>query len=268
MFTNFYNGSIRKMVVAFGSLFNAIRIDRVESTGTKKILVPISYSAKEKYMSRISADLDSSMQVTLPRMGFEITGFVYDGSRKRNSITRTRSRVVGNGVDFAYAEVPYNIDFSLYISVRNMEDGLRIVEQILPYFAPEFVVTINFGGVNEKIDVPVYLNSVSSEDQYEGEFDTRRTITFTLNFTMKTYVFGDVKHYKEIRKVLSNVNNLDAYEDWVPGNTFGFTADYVHIITGITGPSGASSGITDYSSTTTYKEFMNGIVVGSSGWVE
>ncbi len=267
MFNNFYNGSIRKMVVAFGSLFNQIKIDKVESSGTKQILVPISYSAKEKYLTRLTADLDSPVQVTLPRMGFEITGFVYDGARKRNTLSRTKSRVIGTGVDFAYAEVPYNIDFALYISVRNMEDGLRIVEQILPYFAPEFVVTINFGGLNQKIDIPIYLTNVSSEEQYEGEMDSRRVITFTLNFTMKSYMFGDVKHYGEIRKVLSNVNNLDAYEDWVPGNTLGFTSDYVLIRTGITGPSGASSGITNYSATTTYKEFMSGSVIGSTGWV-
>lgn len=255
------------MVVAFGSLFNNITIDKTESSGVKSILVPISYSAKEKYLTRISADLDSPMQVTLPRMGFEITGFVYDGARKRNTLSKTRSRVVGSGIDYSYSEVPYNIDFALYISVRNMEDGLRIVEQILPYFAPEFVVTINFGGLNQKIDVPVYLNSVTSEEQYEGEFDSRRIITFTLNFTMKTYVFGSVKQYNEIRKVLASVNNLDAYEDWTPGNTFGFTADYVLITTGITGPSGASSGITNYSAVSTYKEFMGDIVVGSTGWV-
>ena len=148
-----------------------------------------------------------------------------------------------------------------------MEDGLRIVEQILPYFAPEFVVTINFGGLNDKIDVPVYLNNVASEDQYEGELDSRRIITFTLNFTMKTYVFGDVKHYGQIKKVLASVNNLDAYEDWVPGNTFGYTADYVLITTGITGACGANSPITNYSSTTTYKEFLGGIITGSTGWV-
>ena len=262
MFSNFYNGSIRKMVVAFGSLFNQIKIDKAESGGIKQILVPISYSSKEKYLSRISADLASPVQVTLPRMGFEITGFVYDGTRKRNTLSRTLSRVVANGVDYSYAEVPYNIDFALYISVRNMEDGLRIVEQILPYFAPEFVVTINFGGLNQKIDVPIYLSGMSSEDQHEGEFDSRRIITFTLNFTMKTYVFGNTKHYSEIRKVLVNVNNLDIFDDWVAGNTAGNTADYVHILTGITGPSGASSGITNYTSMTTYTEYTHGTTGG------
>lgn len=259
MFDTFYNGSIRKMVVAFGSLFNQIKIEHTESSGTTTILVPIAYSAKEKYITRINA-VSGDVQVTLPRMGFEITGFVYDGQRKRNTLSRTiaRSDVYGAGVDFSYAEVPYNIDFALYISVSSMDDGLRIIEQILPYFAPEFVVSVNFGGINNKIDVPVYLNSVSSQEDYEGEFTTRRLITFTLNFTMKTYVFGNTKNYSEIRKVLANVNNLDAFEDWVVGNTFGNTADYVHIFTGITGPSGASSGVANYDSFTTYTEYLKG----------
>ena len=259
MFDTFYNGSIRKMVVAFGSLFNQIKIEHTESGGTTTILVPIAYSAKEKYITRINA-ASGTVQVTLPRMGFEITGFVYDGQRKRNTLSRTinRTGVYGAGVDFSYAEVPYNIDFALYISVGSMDDGLRIIEQILPYFAPEFVVSINFGGLNNKIDVPVYLNSISPQEDYEGEFSTRRTITFTLNFTMKTYVFGNTKNHSEIRKVLANVNNLDAYADWEVGNTFGNTADYVHILTGITGPSGASSGITNYTHLTTYTEYLKG----------
>ena len=260
MFDTFYNGSLRKMVVAFGSLFNEIKIDRVESSGTKQILIPISYAPKEKYLTRIRADANAPGQVTLPRLAFEITGFVYDGQRKRNTLNRTikRTGVYGAGVDYSYSEVPYNIDFGLYVYVRNMEDGLRIVEQILPYFAPEFVVTVNFGGINDKIDVPVYLNSVSSQEEYEGDFDSRRVITFTLNFTMKTYVFGNTKNHKEIRKVLANINNLDAHEDWIVGNTFGFTADYVQILTGITGPSGASSGITNYDALTTYTEYLKG----------
>ena len=209
MFDTFYNGSIRKMVVAFGSLFNQIKIEHTESSGTTTILVPIAYSAKEKYQTRINA-ASGDVQVSLPRMGFEITGFVYDGQRKRNTLSRTinRSGVYGAGVDFSYAEVPYNIDFALYISVGSMDDGLRIIEQILPHFAPEFVVSVNFGGLNNKIDVPVYLNSISPQEDYEGEFNTRRTITFTLNFTMKTYVFGNTKNYPEIRKVLANVNSM------------------------------------------------------------
>lgn len=258
MFTNFYNGSIRRMVVAFGSLFNQIYIDKAESSGTKTMLVPISYAPKEKYKVRLAGDpdLQNPNQIVLPRMAFEITGYVYDSVRKRNSVSRNVVRPSASnpsGVDYTFAEVPYNIDFALYIYVRNMEDGLRIVEQIIPFFAPEFVVTVNFDDMNKKIDVPIYLNSVSSEEDYEGDFETRRSIIFTLNFTMKTYLFGAKKNYKEIRVVQAGLWNSDVFsEDFVGGITYypGSTTDvpnYANVITGISGPSGASSNLNNYS---------------------
>lgn len=258
MFTNFYNGSIRRMVVAFGSLFNQIYIDKIESDGTKTMLVPISYAPKEKYKVRLAGDpqFQNPNQIVLPRMAFEITGYVYDSMRKRNSVSKNVLRPSVNnpsGVDYTLAEVPYNIDFALYIYVRNMEDGLRIVEQIIPFFSPEFVVTVNFDDVNRKIDVPIYLNSVSSEEDYEGDFETRRSIIFTLNFTMKTYLFGAKKNYKEIRVVQAGLWNSDVFsEDFVGGITYypGSTTDvpnYANVITGISGPSGASSNLNNYS---------------------
>lgn len=258
MFTNFYNGSIRRMVVAFGSLFNQIYIDKIESGGTKTMLVPISYSPKEKYKVRLAGDpqFQNPNQIVLPRMAFEITGYVYDPTRKRNSVSRNLVRPTTSypsGVDYAFSEVPYNIDFGLYVYVRNMEDGLRIVEQILPYFSPEFVVTVNFDDINKKVDVPIYLNSVSSEEDYEGDFETRRSIIFTLNFTMKTYLFGAKKNYKEIRVVQAGLWNSDVFGEnfvggvtYYPGNTLAQSA-YGDVFVGISGPSGASSNANEYS---------------------
>ena len=257
MFTNFYNGSIRRMVAAFGSLFNQIYIDKEESGGTKTLLVPIAYAGKEKYKVRLAGDpnLQNPNQITLPRISFEITGYMYDGNRKRNSVTRHFVRPTTSnpsGVDFTYAEVPYNIDFGLYVYVRNMEDGLRIIEQILPFFAPEFVVSINFDTINKKIDVPIYLNSVSTEEDYEGDFETRRSIVFTLNFTMKTHLFGAEKNYKEIRVVQAGIWNSEMFSDtfvggisYAPGNTTD-TPNYAKALVGICGPSGASSNANDY----------------------
>jgi hypothetical protein len=259
MFTNFYNGSIRRMVVAFGSLFNQIYIDKAESSGTKTMLVPISYAPKEKYKVRLAGDpsFTNPNQIVLPRMAFEITGYVYDSARKRNSLNRhvvRPSTSNPSGVDYTFAEVPYNIDFALYVYVRNMEDGLRIVEQILPFFAPEFVVTVNFDDINRKVDVPIYMNSVSSEEDYEGDFETRRSIIFTLNFTMKTYLFGAKKNYKEIRVVQAGLWNSDVFGDsfvggvtYLPGNTTD-TPNYGNVVTGISGPSGASSNANNYDS--------------------
>jgi hypothetical protein len=245
------------MVAAFGSLFNQIYIDKEESGGTKTMLVPIAYAGKEKFKVRLAGDpyLQNPNQITLPRISFEITGYMYDGNRKRNSVTRHFVRPTTSnpsGVDYTYAEVPYNIDFGLYVYVRNMEDGLRIIEQILPFFAPEFVVTINFDTINKKIDVPIYLNSVSTEEDYEGDFETRRSIVFTLNFTMKTHLFGAEKNYKEIRVVQAGIWNGEMFSDtfvggisYAPGNTTD-TPNYAKALVGICGPSGASSNANDY----------------------
>jgi hypothetical protein len=252
MFNKFYNGSIRRMVVAFGSLFNQIYIDRQEASGIKSMLVPISYAPKEKYKVRLAQDpvLDNINQITLPRMAFEITGYVYDSVRKRNSINKTLypSASVNTGVQYSFAEVPYNIDFGLYVYVRNMEDGLRIIEQILPQFSPEFVVTVNFDRDNRSVDVPIFLNSVSSEEDYEGDYyGNRRSIIFTLNFTMKAYIFGEKRTYKEIRNAEASLLNARIFDDDpLPGVTSGTQMTFVEVLTGISGPSGASSGIGNY----------------------
>ena len=260
MFTQFYNGSIRRMVVAFGSVFNQIKISRTESTGVHKIEIPLAYAAKEKYKVRLAGDptLSNPMQITLPRMAFDITGIVYDPTRKRNSLQKNIIRdTTTSGVRYAFAEVPYNIDFGLYIYVRNMDDGLQIVEQILPYFSPEFVVTINFDDtVNTSVDVPIYLNSVSSEEDYEGDFQTRRSIIFTLNFTMKSYIFGPVKTYKEIRKVDARLFDFGNF----PNTEYG---SYGRVFTGITGPLGVSSDQSDYSATTKLYEYQNGATLAA-----
>jgi len=277
MFTQFYNGSIRRMVVAFGSIFNQMKISRTQSGGTKYIEVPIAYAPKEKYKVRLAGDpyLQNPNQIILPRMAFEITGIVYDPARKRNSLQRNVLRNSDkSGIKYTFAEVPYNIDFGLYVYTRNMDDGLQIIEQILPYFSPEFTVTMNFDEVNKKVDVPIYLNSVSSEEDYEGDFQSRRSIIFTLNFTMKSYIFGSVRSYSEIRKVNSNLLNMDYYDN---GYTAGWTGAgataglYGNIFVGISGPSGASSGKYDYTPYAKIYEYQNGATLAKGvtvGWFD
>jgi len=272
MFTQFYNQSIRKMVVAFGALFNQVKISRVESSGTKYIEVPLAYAPKEKYKVRIAGDpyLQNPMQITLPRMAFEITGFAYDPARKRNSMQRNIVLdSTTSGVKYTFAEVPYNIDFGLYVYTRNMDDGLQIVEQILPYFAPEFVTTINFDDVNTKVDVPIYLNSVSSEEDYEGDFQSRRSIIFTLNFTMKSYIFGNVRSYKEIRKTDAKIYDFNYFPSYTAGSTLsGVTGLSSKIFTGITGPSGASSSKYNYTPYTKIYEYQSGYTLAQGVTVE
>jgi 5-hydroxyisourate hydrolase-like protein (transthyretin family) len=205
MFTQFYNEAIRKLVIGFGSLFNDIRIIRKNPDDTTKetIRVPLSYGPKEKFIRRIaessSISNTSKVQITLPRIGFDITGYAYDPSRKTNKLRKRKvTSTDGTNYSYSYNEVPYIINFGLYVFTRNQDDNLQIIEQVLPYFTPEFVVSFNMNDVNKKVDVPIVLNSVSTIEEYEGEFDTRRNITSSFEFSAKTYVYGPIKTGKII----------------------------------------------------------------------
>mgnify|MGYP005641190707 CR=1 FL=1 len=199
MFTHFYKESIRKMVIGFGSLFNDIRVVRKNADGTEKeqISLPLAYGPKEKFLRRIretSSLSDDNKVIEVPRLSFEITNYVYDSTRKRNSLTKRRAtQTIPDRYEYTYAEVPYDISFTLQSYVRYMDDALQITEQILPYFTPDFTVTINYNDINEKVDVPISLNDVSITEDYEGSFDTRRLITTQYTFTAKSYVFGPTK---------------------------------------------------------------------------
>ena len=205
MFTQFYNESIRKMVIGFGSLFNDILVEREQSDGTNKetIRVPLSYGPKEKFLRRLQESSSISdaahTQISLPRLGFDITGIAYDPQRKGNKLRKTHA-VSLDGVtrSYNYSEVPYNISFGLYAFSRTQNDNLQIIEQILPYFTPEFNVTLKIDSVNSKVDVPIILNGVSTVEEYEGEFDARRNLTSTFEFTAKTYIYGPTKTSKMI----------------------------------------------------------------------
>ena len=194
--TYFYHQTSRKMVVAFGSLFNTIEVRRTNSAGSviDTIKVPLSYGPREKFLTRISADpnLNPSIALTVPRMGFELTAMTYDGVRKLNTMGRN-VKTGTTGLKKQFNPVPYNWDFSLYVYVKNAEDGTQILEQVLPFFTPEFTVTMNLvSSMNEKRDVPLVLNSVSSEDTYEGDFASRRSIIWTLSFLMKGFLYPSV----------------------------------------------------------------------------
>ena len=195
--TYFYHQTSRKMVVAFGSLFNNIEVRRTDSSDavTEVIKIPLSYGPKDKMLVRISQDpsLNPGVALTVPRMGFELTSMAYDGARKLNTMGRNVKAGTTSGLKKQFNPVPYNWDFSLYVFVKNAEDGTQILEQILPFFTPEFTVTMTLvSGMSEKRDIPLILNSVSSEDTYEGDFATRRSIIWTLSFVMKGYLYPSV----------------------------------------------------------------------------
>ena len=194
--TYFYHQTSRKMVVAFGSLFNNIEVRRTDSSDavTEVVKIPLSYGPKDKMMVRISQDpsLNPKVALTVPRMGFELTSMTYDGVRKLNTMGRNVKKGT-TGLKKQFNPVPYNWDFSLYVFVKNAEDGTQILEQILPFFTPDFTVTMTLvSGMTVKMDVPLVLNSVTSEDSYEGDFATRRSIIWTLSFMMKGFLYPSV----------------------------------------------------------------------------
>jgi hypothetical protein len=194
--TYFYHQTSRKMVVAFGSLFNSIEVRRTDSSDavTEIIKIPLSYGPKDKMLVRISQDpnLNPKVALTVPRMGFELTSMTYDGARKLNTMGRNVKKGT-TGLKKQFNPVPYNWDFSLYVFVKNAEDGTQILEQILPFFTPDFTVTMTLvSGMTIKMDIPLVLNSVTSEDTYEGDFATRRSIIWTLSFLMKGYLYPSI----------------------------------------------------------------------------
>ena len=213
----FYHNSLRKIVVAFGTIFNNIQIHRKDSNGkvVQSIKVPLAYSPKEKFITRLDQqpDLtDRQVAVTLPRMGFEIAGLNYDASRKLQRLgtfKKVNSSTDGKTLDFQYNPVPYNISFNLYSFTATAEGGLQIIEQILPFFQPDYTVTINtIPEMGIKRDVPIVLNSVSYEDSYDGSYTNRRAVNYTLNFTAKTYLYGPITTQRVIKET-----QADSYTD-------------------------------------------------------
>ena len=207
--TYFYHQTSRKMVVAFGSLFNTIEVRRTDSSDavTEVVKIPLSYGPKDKMLTRISADpnLNPKVALTVPRMGFELTSMTYDGTRKLNTMGRNVKRgTTSQTLKKQYNPVPYNWEFSLYIFVKNAEDGTQILEQILPFFTPDFTVTMTIiSGMSVKHDIPLILNSVTSEDTYEGDFATRRSIIWTLSFTMKGYLYPNISDNAKVIKSIA-----------------------------------------------------------------
>jgi len=209
--TYFYNETIKRCVSVFGTMFNNIQFKKVKADGTvlTSPIVPISYGPKQKFLDRIAEEPNLSdsnrSAISLPRMAFELTGFEYDVARQQNKLIRAHKSVyeADGKRGFQYQPAPYNLNFTLSILTKNMNDALQIVEQILPYFQPEYTVTMKMvDSMPDNRDVPIILNSVSFSDEYEGGFDDRRIIEYTLDFTMKTYFFGPVYTGNLIKNVI------------------------------------------------------------------
>jgi hypothetical protein len=199
----FYNGTIRKYIILFGTLFNNIYINRTASSGkdarlVQTMRVPLSYGPKNKFLARVdqNPDLERAIAIVLPRMSFEIVSMSYAPERKLQTINKMlKSDTADPAVlKYTYNPVPYDIQLQLSIMTKNADDGTKIVEQILPYFTPEWTTTINvIPELDIKLDIPVILNSVSYNDDYASDFIQRRAITWDLNFTLKGYLFGPTR---------------------------------------------------------------------------
>ena len=200
---------MRKVVDAFGTMFNNIQLVRTNNAGevTQTMKVPLAYGPKNKWLARLREDpnLTKKVAVTLPRIGFEIANISYDPARKLNSIQKFKkvnSTSDGKRMSQQYMPVPYNMDFELFVMAKNSDDALQIVEQILPFFQPDYTVTLNDNStMGTTRDVPIVLESVSYEDSYRGDYGDRRAIIYTLSFTSKFYLYGPVTSGKIIKSV-------------------------------------------------------------------
>ena len=210
--STFYHQTIRKYVAAFGTLFNDLNVERKNSSGAvvERVKVPLAYGPRQKWILALQETSSERRVISsrLPRMGFALTGISYDSVRKLNTIGRNMAANTAAGTSSLmtqYNPVPYNFDFELFVLVNNAEDGTQILEQILPYFTPQFTVTINtIPDMGIKTDVPITLNSATQSDEYEGELATRRTIIWTLSFLLKGYVYPDIKTSAVIKTIEVN----------------------------------------------------------------
>ena len=258
--TYYYHEIIRKTIIGFGTLFNDIHIRHTGEGGTNhsEIKVPLAYGPSQKFLARIQqqADLNKAVQITMPRMSFEMTNISYDATRKSSLVQTFKACDDGSRAKKVFMPVPYNIGFELNILSKLNDDSLQILEQILPYFQPHFNLTIDLvDSIGEKRDIPIILESIGFQDDYEGNFDTRRALIHTLQFTAKTYLFGpvadtsdglirkvqvdmytstDVKTAKrEVRYTVTPTSKVDKNNDGVineedhkllmPGDDFGFS---------------------------------------------
>jgi hypothetical protein len=261
--TYYYHEIVRKTIISFGTLFNDIHIRHQDDAGkdVSDLKVPLAYGPSQKFLARITqqADLNKAIQITMPRMSFEMSNISYDSTRKSSLVQTFKTCEDGTKAKKVFMPVPYNIGFELNIMSKLNDDSLQILEQILPYFQPHFNLTVDLiDSIGEKRDIPIILESVNFQDDYEGNFDTRRSLIYTLQFTAKTYLFGPVADSsdglirkvqvdmytstdqktakREMRYTVTPTSKIDRNDDGVideadhkllqPGDNFGFDEDW------------------------------------------
>ena len=204
--TQFYNQAVRKTVISFGTLFNNIELKKIVDGQVMEVeKVPLAYGPKQKFLYRLQGNPTDGKKVaiTMPRIYFEMTGIDYDASRKTPATQKYKTVIndEGNEVRTQYVPVPYNISFEVGILCKSQDDGLQILEQILPFFQPSFSMSLKFiPDMDEVRDVAVVLNNVDFDDDWEDDFSTRRSITYSMQFTCKSYIYGPYTKADVIRK--------------------------------------------------------------------
>ena len=218
--TQFYNQAVRKTVISFGTLFNNIELKKtVNGQVLETEKVTLAYGPKQKFLYRLQGNPTDGRKVaiTLPRIYFEMTGIDYDASRKTPATQKYKTVINDNGneVRTQYVPVPYNISFEVGILCKSQDDGLQILEQILPFFQPSFSMSLKFiPDMDEVRDVAVVLNSVDFDDDWEDDFSTRRSITYTMQFTAKSYIYGPYTKADVIRKsrIIETIGDTNVYK--------------------------------------------------------
>lgn len=250
MFNHYYHRIFRKVVVGFGTLFNDIYIakydDNNEEINRRK--VPIAYGPHQKFLARLNQvnspnsgaeDIKNKLEMVLPRMSFQITNITYDPSRKTPSTNKRYRANDDTSLGYRFERSPYNVEITLSVMAKFLDDGLQIIEQILPYFSPDFTITVDqISGTDEKVDIPIQFTGITMEDNYEGNYEERRVIIFNLSFLVKTYLYGPVRTQGVILDSTVNFKDLD-------NTDFTFEQIQVQVDPGITsGSIGLTSGFT------------------------
>lgn len=205
---SFYHGAIRKTVIVFGTLFNDIKINKFDKNGDiiKVIPIPLSYGPREKYLSRLNT---KENPLSLPRLSFELSDISYDPERKLSKADTIVKEIKDDAVrNLVFNPVPYNFSFTVSAMVKSSDDGLQIVEQVLPYFSPSFNVTIDIlPDMEITKDITIIMTDISSDEDYEGDYTSKRSIIWTMNFLVKTYLYGPIRQQSVITKAITNIKD-------------------------------------------------------------
>lgn len=229
-----FSSTIRATTLGFGNLFNQIQVIRYTEDGeeAERFLVPIQYASKEKYVARLQGDpnLDRNVQITLPAMSFEMSGVEYDATRKQMTNVANFFKDQDSHIQKQFNPVPYNLKFSLYVYARNEEDGLQIIERILPFFTPDYTIKVNMiPSLNVVKDIPILLDDVSYENNHTGDLMSEtRMILWTLSFTAKSYIFGQPAQVSLIKDVITNIVGYSKIETTANPPTANVTDTYTY----------------------------------------